>query len=60
MALARRVAAVVVMAALVYPPGAASALRWVADHDMIDVPYVRDCHGIYRHPDECPSVAARR
>ena len=69
--LARRAVAVAAMAMLAWglggvprnewPPGATAAVRWVADHDMVDVPYVRDCHGIFRHPQECPgSQAARR
>jgi hypothetical protein len=59
--LARRAVAVMAMAVLAFPPEATAAVRWVADHDMVDVPYVRDCHGIFRHPQECPgSQAARR
>jgi len=50
------VAAIVVLAC---PPGATAAVRWIANHDLIDVPYVRDCHGIFRHPDECPGRAAQ-
>jgi hypothetical protein len=60
MELTRRIVAVVAMAALAYPPGATSVMRWAADHDMVDVPWVRDCHGIYRHPDECPSRSEAR
>ena len=55
--LARRIVAVLALAALAWPPGATAAVRWVADHDMVDVPYVRDCHGIFRHPSECPGAA---
>jgi hypothetical protein len=50
---ARRLVAVAAMAALVFPAGTTSVVHWIADHDMIDVPYVRDCHGLYRHPEEC-------
>ena len=57
--LARRLVAVAALAALAYPPGTTAVVHWVADHDMVDVPYVRDCHGIYRRPAECPSAAER-
>jgi hypothetical protein len=57
--LARRIVAVTALAVLAFPAGATSVVRWVADHDMVDVPYVRDCHGIYRHPDECRPTALR-
>ena len=68
--LARRIVAVVVLAGLArgfggapqdaLPPGTARVVTWIANHDMVDVPYVRDCHGIFRHPDECPAAAAAR
>jgi hypothetical protein len=58
--LARRIVALVAMAVLAWPPGATAMVRWVADHDMVDVPYVRDCHGIFRHPDECPAAVVAR
>jgi hypothetical protein len=51
--LARRIVAVGALVVLAYPAGATAMVRWVADHDMIDVPYVRDCHGIYPHHAEC-------
>jgi hypothetical protein len=51
--LARRIVALAAIAVLAYPPGASATVRWVADHDMVDIPYVRDCRGIYRHPVEC-------
>jgi len=57
--LARRMAAVAALAVLAYPPGTTAVVHWVADHDMVDVPYVRDCHGLYRRPAECPSTADR-
>jgi hypothetical protein len=57
--LARRIAAVAVLAVLAYPPATTAVVHWVADHDMVDVPYVRDCHGLYRRPAECPSAAGR-
>ena len=54
--LTRRVVAVAVLAAAAVGTGTTTAVvDWVAAHDMIDVPYVRDCRGILRHPDECPS-----
>jgi hypothetical protein len=56
---ARRIVAVAAFAVFVYPPGTTAVVHWVADHDMVDVPYVRDCHGLYRRPAECPSAADR-
>jgi hypothetical protein len=53
--LARRIVTLAAMAVLAYPVGTTATVRWVADHDMVDIPYVRDCHGIYRHPAECHS-----
>jgi hypothetical protein len=58
--LARRMVAVAAMATLAFPPGATATVRWIADHDMVDVPYVRDCHGIFRHPQECPQSQTAR
>jgi len=57
--LVRRVALVAAaLAALVVSGTPTTAIDWVAAHDMVDVPYVRDCHGILRHPEECrPSTA---
>lgn len=67
--LARRIVSVAALAALAWgfggaprygwPPGTTAVVHWVADHDMVDVPYVRDCHGLYRRPAECPSGADR-
>ena len=48
-----RAAAVACLALIAYPPGTTAVVDWVAAHDRIDVPYVRDCHGILRHPEEC-------
>jgi hypothetical protein len=57
--LARRAALAVAAAALVVASGTPTTLiDWVAAHDMVDVPYVRDCHGILRHPEECPPPRA--
>jgi hypothetical protein len=54
--LARRALVAAVLAAASVGSGTTTAvIDWVAAHDMIDVPYVRDCRGILRHPDECPS-----
>jgi hypothetical protein len=39
-------------AALVLAPLATPAMaRYVDAH--VDVPYLRDCHGLFRHVDEC-------
>src|SRR5437773_344128 len=35
--LARRIVAVLALAALAWPPGATAAVRWVADHDQGEV-----------------------
>ena len=52
--LARRAALAVAAAAVVVASGTpTTVIDWVAAHDRIDVPYVRDCHGILRHPEEC-------
>lgn len=59
MTVARRIVAVAALAVFAYPPGTTAVVHWVADHDMVDVPYVRDCHGLYRRPAECPSAADR-
>ena len=53
--LARRALAVAALAAVAASGTLTTVIDWVAAHDMIDVPYVRDCHGILRHPEECPS-----
>jgi hypothetical protein len=53
--LARRAALAVAALAVVAASGTpTTVIDWVAAHDMVDVPYVRDCHGILRHPEECP------
>ena len=57
--LARRAALAVAAVAVVAASGTpTTVIDWVAAHDMIDVPYVRDCHGILRHPEECPPSRA--
>jgi hypothetical protein len=54
--LARRTVAVAVLAVAAVGSGATTAVvDWVAAHDMVDVPYVRDCKGILRHTEECPA-----
>ena len=54
--LTRRAVAVAVLTAAAVGSGTATVVvDWVAAHDMVDVPYVRDCRGILRHPNECPS-----
>ena len=55
-----RVVAVAGMALIAYPPGSTAVVDWVAAHDRIDVPYVRDCHGIFRRPVECPGATEAR
>ena len=59
MKLAWRAVAVVALAALAFPPGTTAVVHWVAEHDMVDVPWVRDCHGLYRRVEECPSGPQR-
>jgi tetrahydromethanopterin S-methyltransferase subunit C len=52
---ARRALAIAALAAVAVGSGTTTTVvDWVAAHDMIDVPYVRDCQGILRHPEECP------
>jgi hypothetical protein len=52
--LARRALAVAALAAVAVGSGTTTTVvDWVAAHDMVDIPYVRDCRGILRHPDEC-------
>ena len=53
----RRIVALATMAVLAYPVGTTATLRWVADHDNVDIPYVRDCHGLFRHPQECSGAS---
>lgn len=54
--LARRALVVTALAAAAISSGTTTAvIDWVAAHDKVDVPYVRDCQGILRHPEECPS-----
>ena len=56
--LTRRAAlAVAAVAAVVASGTPTTVIDWVAAHDMVDVPYVRDCHGILRRPGECPARA---
>lgn len=55
-----RVVAVACVALVVYHPRTTAVVDWVAAHDRIDVPYVRDCHGIFRRPEECPGAAEAR
>lgn len=53
--LARRAALTIAALAVVAASGTpTTVIDWVAAHDMVDVPYVRDCHGILRHREECP------
>jgi hypothetical protein len=53
--LARRAALTIAALAVVAASGTpTTVIDWVAAHDRIDVPYVRDCRGILRHPKECP------
>jgi hypothetical protein len=52
-----RVVAVAGLAVIASPPGTTAVVDWVAAHDRIDVPYVRDCHGLFRRPEECPGAA---
>jgi hypothetical protein len=57
--LARRAVLVVAAVAMAVASGTpTTVIDWVAAHDMVDVPYVRDCHGILRHPEECPPPRA--
>jgi hypothetical protein len=56
--LVRQAVAVAAVVALAFPPGTVAALTWLANHDMVDVPYVRDCHGLFRHPQECRRAEA--
>ena len=57
--LARRAALAVAAVAVVVASGTpTTVIDWVAAHDMVDVPYVRDCRGILRHPEECPPPRA--
>ena len=55
--MAGRVVAVACLALIAYPPGTTAVVDWVAANDRIDVPYVRDCHGLFRRPQECPGAA---
>lgn len=57
--LARRALAVAALAAIAASGAPTAAIDWVAAHDMVDVPYVRDCQGILRHPGECPPTHRR-
>ena len=58
--LAWRVVAVAALALIAYPPGSTAIVNWVAAHDHVDVPYVRDCHGIFRRPVEGPGATEAR
>ncbi|HYH50357.1 MAG TPA: hypothetical protein VEG38_12500 [Acidimicrobiia bacterium] len=51
--LARRALAVAALAAVAASGTPTAVVDWVAAHDNVDVPYVRDCKGILRHPEEC-------
>ena len=53
--LARRALAIAALATIAASGTPTAVIDWVAAHDKVDVPYVRDCKGILRHPDECPS-----
>ncbi len=50
--------AAVAVVTLADPSGVARVATWAANHDMVDIPYVRDCHGIFRHPQECHTAVA--
>jgi hypothetical protein len=52
--------AAVAVVSLADPSGAVRVATWVANHDVVDIPYVRDCHGIFRHPQECPNAVAAK
>jgi hypothetical protein len=52
--LGRRALAIAALAAVAASGTPTAVIDWVAAHDMVDVPYVRDCRGILRHPEECP------
>lgn len=48
------VIAVLLLAGLVIPHGPGREfVRYLADHDHLSVPYVRDCHGLFPHHSEC-------
>jgi hypothetical protein len=55
-----RVVAVAGLVLIAHPPGTTAVVDWVAAHDRIDVPYVRDCHGVFRRPEECPGGTEAR
>lgn len=38
--------------------GAPPAVLYVDVH--VDVPYLRDCHGLFTHPDECVTAGGAR
>ncbi|MEW6476223.1 MAG: hypothetical protein AB1679_28525 [Actinomycetota bacterium] len=52
--LGRRALAIAALAAVAASGTPTAVIDWVAAHDKVDVPYVRDCRGILRHPEECP------
>ena len=56
--LAGRLAVAGILAVIAWPAATQHAALWAANHDMVDIPYVRDCHGIFRHPQECPGATA--
>lgn len=56
--LGRRALAIAALAVVAASGTPTTVIDWVAAHDMVDVPYVRDCHGILRHPQECPPLRA--
>jgi hypothetical protein len=47
-----------VVALALAPWGTPPAVRYVDAH--VDVPYLRDCHGLFTHPDECVAAADGR
>jgi hypothetical protein len=55
--LARHGLAIAALAAVATSGMPTRVIDWVAANDGIDVPYVRDCRGILRHPQECPRPA---
>lgn len=54
------IAALAALAAVTAPDATTAVVDWVAAHDMVDIPYVRDCHGILRRPEECPGAGLAR
>ncbi|MDQ3943985.1 MAG: hypothetical protein M3357_02275 [Actinomycetota bacterium] len=49
---------VLAVAFVLAPWGTPPVVRYVDAH--VDVPYVRDCQGLFTHPDECVTAAGAR